>query len=279
MMDDELAALYILRLWAHCEVKRQWIFDDLKPVRLKAICQYRGNAEILWDAFVEAPWIDEVEDGWEVHGWAEQNKRLTVNWELGKRLKKKKSSGSPLGSTKANPRLSLEEHLGQAEVKPRLNLGQAEGDTEAKPRLVLGQADTPPDIDIDYISPIVPFEKGEYSRLSRTDKKQRKVSRNTELMDRILKFVSGPKASRLWSLAEWEALENCGGEKAADWGLLERFYVAGGRGYLIPRKDVATLLNHLGGEEDKARKWEAGEGDRDGKSGNSEDEFSRMELK
>ena len=104
------------------------------------------------------------------------------------------------------------------------------------------------------------------SKLSRAEKKRRRVPANSALMVRIGGFFNR-RPDTLWSLEEWEALQQAGGAETADWDLLERFYESGGRGYLIPRKDLLTLLNNLPGEEDKARKWERGEGDRDGRKG------------
>ena len=59
------------------------------------------------------------------------------------------------------------------------------------------------------------------------------------------------------------------GTSEADWLALEKFYADGGREYLHPRKDLATLLNHWNGELEKAREWskeQAGRPDRSGPS-------------
>lgn len=108
MLDDDRAPLYVIRLWAHCQNRRDWVFDDVPPVGVKAICRYDGEAEILEDALTKCGFLSRDGDTLTIVGWDEHNATLIANWKNGLRGGRPKGSGKethekPMGSTGDNP--------------------------------------------------------------------------------------------------------------------------------------------------------------------------------
>jgi hypothetical protein len=85
LLNDKAAPLVLLRLWAHCQQRKAWRFSGLSDEALAAICRWEGDAGRLRQALIEAQWLDEVEEGLEVHDWAEVNAKLASNWANGHR--------------------------------------------------------------------------------------------------------------------------------------------------------------------------------------------------
>lgn len=98
---DELAVICPLRLWEHCQVSGKWEFEDLSPMKLKAICRYAGDGNLL-QAMLDSGFIDLGDDGlMAVHDWYEHNLGLFTSRKNGAR------GGRPAGSKnkqKHNPR-------------------------------------------------------------------------------------------------------------------------------------------------------------------------------
>ncbi len=81
---DQAAPIYVLRLWAHCQNRRQSSFDNLSDRALKALCRFPGQANKLVSALSESGFVRRSEDGQtEVVGWDEYNAKLLANWENG----------------------------------------------------------------------------------------------------------------------------------------------------------------------------------------------------
>ncbi|WP_157641604.1 hypothetical protein [Burkholderia ubonensis] len=94
--SDELAPVYLIRLWAHCQHRRAWVFDGVPPAALKAICRFSGNAEQFDVAMRECRFIARDESGTlEVLGWDEYNAQLIANWKNGKKGGRPKKSNEP----------------------------------------------------------------------------------------------------------------------------------------------------------------------------------------
>jgi hypothetical protein len=103
MLKDQLAPVYIMRLWAHCQNRKGDVFD-IPPAGLKALCQFSGAAQELEDALVAAEYI--VRDGLTVTvtGWAEKNASLLAAWENGhKGGRPKKNQNTTDGKPAENP--------------------------------------------------------------------------------------------------------------------------------------------------------------------------------
>lgn len=81
---DQCAPIYVLRLWAHCQNRKEWSFDV--PVRaLTAICRYQGEAEKLRVALTNSGFLRDSENGFVVVGWDEYNAQLVANWDNGQK--------------------------------------------------------------------------------------------------------------------------------------------------------------------------------------------------
>lgn len=97
---DEAAPVYLIRLWAHCQLRRAWVFNGVTPAALKAICRYQGDAGAFDAAMVESGFVSRDATGTlTVVGWDEYNASLIANWNNGKRggrpLKAKKPIDNP----------------------------------------------------------------------------------------------------------------------------------------------------------------------------------------
>ncbi len=79
---DPMAALYILRLWGHCQERKSDTF--VMPTRgLKAQCKFPGDAEVFERALADAGFIERAGDTVVVCGWAEKNASLLAAWKNG----------------------------------------------------------------------------------------------------------------------------------------------------------------------------------------------------
>jgi hypothetical protein len=93
LADDELAPIYLIRLWAHCQQRKSSSFTSLPTAGIKAICHYQGSAETLEEALIGSGFV--TRDGVALHviGWDEYNASLIANW----------TNGSKGGRPKNNP--------------------------------------------------------------------------------------------------------------------------------------------------------------------------------
>lgn len=108
MLEDELAPLYVIRLWGHCQNRRGWVFDGMPVHATKAICRYPGDAEVLEKALVDCGFLSRQDDEITIVGWDEHNASLIANWANGKRGGRPKGSTKetrkkPMGKPKENP--------------------------------------------------------------------------------------------------------------------------------------------------------------------------------
>lgn len=83
--DDHAAAVYLIRLWGHCQNRKKDRFDNLPAMALRAICKYQGNADQLEAAMIECGFIERDGSALVVVGWAEHNANLCAAWENGKK--------------------------------------------------------------------------------------------------------------------------------------------------------------------------------------------------
>ena len=82
---DKASPLMVLRLWAHCQQRRQATFQNMPPPVLKAVCRWEGDAAALFKALADAGFIEVTGDAVTVHQWAEVNATLLQSWENGKK--------------------------------------------------------------------------------------------------------------------------------------------------------------------------------------------------
>ena len=124
--DDQTAPQYIMRLWAHCQLRRQWVFDNLPSVALKALCRYSGHPNKLEASLVTSGWVRRDDAGiltavdWEIY-----NASLVASWGNGNRGGRP-PKGNPLkthGLPTGNPALThgepIREERSREDTKPK----------------------------------------------------------------------------------------------------------------------------------------------------------------
>jgi hypothetical protein len=113
LLGDPQAPLYVIRIWGHCQMRRQWVFDSLPPSALKALCRFDGAADKLDAALTTAGFIRRDQSGTvTVCEWEIYNASLVANWTNGKKggrpqkSREEKPMGNPSvthGLPMANP--------------------------------------------------------------------------------------------------------------------------------------------------------------------------------
>jgi hypothetical protein len=108
---DEAAPVYLLRLWAHCQVRKQWTFTSFPSAALKALCRYQGECTKLELALVTSGFILRDTNGvLTVLNWDEYNAQLIANWvngSKGGRPRKNQTGTNP--EPNGNPTVSDKE--------------------------------------------------------------------------------------------------------------------------------------------------------------------------
>ena len=142
---DPLAALYVMRLWAHCQNRRGDSFA-IPTAGIKALCKFTGDGDALEAALIAAEYLTRDGATVTVVGWAEKNASLLAAWENGgKGGRPKKVQPEPA----ANP---LETH-GLAEGSPGQT--QAEPIREEKRREEKKTGGKPPEPPVpDWVDPL-----------------------------------------------------------------------------------------------------------------------------
>ena len=106
---DEVAPLYVLRLWAHCQNRRQWEFDNVSTEALKALCHFSGQANKLESSLVASGFIRRDGRTLIISGWDEYNSSLIAAWNNGgkggrpQKTTQKEPLGKPLGKPLGYP--------------------------------------------------------------------------------------------------------------------------------------------------------------------------------
>jgi hypothetical protein len=104
---DELAPLYVLRLWAHCQNQKKSRFAKMSATALCAICCAKCSPEQLWLALQNSGFVRLRGDVLIVHEWDEYNQSLLTSWENGKKGGRKlKAQLSTRGEPGENPRVT-----------------------------------------------------------------------------------------------------------------------------------------------------------------------------
>lgn len=80
--DDELAPVYVIRLWAHCQNRRMWVFD-LPTAALKGVCRFAGDAGKFEEAMSASGFVSREGTELTVIGWDEYNASLIAAWTNG----------------------------------------------------------------------------------------------------------------------------------------------------------------------------------------------------
>lgn len=99
-LETDLAPLYVLRIWSHCQLRKQSRFENLSSEALKALCRFPGQANKLESSLAASGFVRRDESGaLIVVNWDEYNAGLLANWENGKRGgRPKKTQSKPTGN-------------------------------------------------------------------------------------------------------------------------------------------------------------------------------------
>lgn len=107
-LEDPAAAIYVIRLWGHCQTRKTHRFRDLSATALKAICRFSGAHEQLWLSMQEAGFIRVKGQMVTVHQWDAYNSSLVTAWSNGRKGgRPKKKTEKPTGKPEDNPQVTV----------------------------------------------------------------------------------------------------------------------------------------------------------------------------
>jgi hypothetical protein len=82
-LKDEAAALYVLRIWGHCQQRKADRFVGMPAAGLRALCKATCPPEELEQALVACGFVVREGDSIFIPKWAEYNASLLAAWENG----------------------------------------------------------------------------------------------------------------------------------------------------------------------------------------------------
>jgi len=188
-LADEMAPVYILRLWAHCQERKSDTF--VMPTKgLKAQCKFPGDADAFEAALIDAGFLERDGATLRVLGWAEKNASLLAAWENGSK------GGRPRKEPKENPRVTQEEPTGNPAVthgEPIANpsLTHAKPIREEKSR---EEKNSRADALFDSFWSAYPKKKAKDDALKAFSKRKP----DAELLSRMLSAIKAQSASEDW---------------------------------------------------------------------------------
>lgn len=125
---DEAAPVYVQRLWAHCQNRRQVSFENFPPAALKALCRYPGHPSKLESGLVSSGFVRRDGAGvFTVLNWEKYNAGLIANWtngEKGGRPPKNPpethglSMGNPSGTDRAEQQRAERSRADKKQAEP-----------------------------------------------------------------------------------------------------------------------------------------------------------------
>lgn len=125
-IGDPMAPIYILRLWAHCQVRKSDRFV-MPTAGLKAQCKCPADAHVFEQALIDAGYLERDGEMVVVLGWAEANASLLAAWGNGaKGGRPKKNPTETHGKPTGNPAV--------AHGEPIANPGETDKSREDKSR-------------------------------------------------------------------------------------------------------------------------------------------------
>ncbi len=81
---DESAIVAVIRLWAHCQHNRRWVFPNMTPAQLASICRWNDRKPPCHVALTQAGFVDKLTPkGYAAHQWNEHNAQLIQKWDAG----------------------------------------------------------------------------------------------------------------------------------------------------------------------------------------------------
>jgi hypothetical protein len=104
LAGNDVAPLWVLKLWAYCQIKRTSRFENLSDAILADICECKNSRVPVRQLLLDCGFI--VQDGNTtiVHDWDNVNASLLASWRNGMRggwPGAKRTHGKPTGSPRA----------------------------------------------------------------------------------------------------------------------------------------------------------------------------------
>jgi hypothetical protein len=115
--EDPMTPMYIMRIWAHCQSRRATRFDAMPAAGLKALCRYKGDAQALETALIDAGFIERDGKAINVMKWAEHNAKLISNWKNGSKGGRPKQTDEVADETEEEPN----DNPNETQTKPNDN--------------------------------------------------------------------------------------------------------------------------------------------------------------
>ena len=248
LTQDQAAPMMMIRLWAHCQMRKAWRFSDMSDQALAAICRWKGDTAKLRANLIESGYVTEETKGqvtWlVVHDFEVVNATLVRNWENGAKHAKRETqpepNGNPAQTQEGGDRVDRGEGLDKSEGGDRGSgpapAGGGKGKRSSKSTKPRGAS-------------VLPSDQPE-------PKRGRVLALNA---------IFRRPPSDAWSAAEQLALEASGLLQMAELDFVDAaetvraFYHAS-----IPREiekkfwkrtTLQTLLENWGEQADKARAW------------------------
>lgn len=117
LLKDEAAPVYVLRLWSHCQLRRQDTFENLPVEALKALCRFPGHANLLESSLVASGFVRRDSDGsLSVVNWREYNAKIVSSW----------SNGAKGGKRPRDNPTGTQDEIGLTQEEPNSELGSSE---------------------------------------------------------------------------------------------------------------------------------------------------------
>ena len=130
LLNDEAAPVYLLRLWGHCQRRKQHTFENLSAEALKALCRFPGHANKLESSLVTSGFIRRDAQTPIVVNWDEYNASLIAAWNNGRKGgagshkkrsgRKSRSNGPPTGEPLGSQTVNRLEESGEDQIREEI---------------------------------------------------------------------------------------------------------------------------------------------------------------
>ncbi len=114
---DEMAPLYVIRMWGHCQARRSDTFE-MPSAGLKALCRYKGDAIKFESALVSAGFLERQEAYLIVPKWMEHNASLVKNWANGSKGGRPKATQQEPNNNQSETQVEPNNNPGLTQVEP-----------------------------------------------------------------------------------------------------------------------------------------------------------------
>jgi hypothetical protein len=109
---DEMAPLYLIRLWGHCQTRKSDTFE-IPTAGLKALCRFPGQAADLEEALIQTGWAERDGRNLRACKWLEKNTGMVAKWQNGRLGGRPKKPTDNLDETEPEPTGTYREPIGQ----------------------------------------------------------------------------------------------------------------------------------------------------------------------